>query len=183
MYQFPSATITQNPRYTYIHIFIPFAKTGKWKTHVFSNHRQGFECYTLSLGGFPGVWILYADISEQAVQSSYVVCTTQDGTDSVFRNFPLWICFVSADMIHTHVTVSWHSVIIRIARKLLKVWYDIMVFILPNATDLRTSQIVHSTRYWGYYIVNAMRKTCRSIKHFDYENLMQSLNRKYWMDH
>jgi hypothetical protein len=66
-----------------IPIFIPFSKTGKWKTHVFSKHRQGFECCILSLGGFPGVWILYADVSEQSVQSAYVVCTTKDGKDRV----------------------------------------------------------------------------------------------------
>jgi hypothetical protein len=37
------------------------------KNHVFSNHRQGFECCILSFGWFPGVWILYADVSEHTL--------------------------------------------------------------------------------------------------------------------
>jgi hypothetical protein len=40
----------------------------------------------LSFGLLPGVWILYADVSEHSVPSSYVVLTYEDVKDGVFRN-------------------------------------------------------------------------------------------------
>jgi hypothetical protein len=76
--------------------------------------------------------------------------------------------------------ICWHDpysrqcvvtgVIIRVATKLLKVWYDVVIFSLP----ISTSQIVHFTKYYGNYFVNvsvryvglsrilAMRTSCET---------------------
>ena len=58
------------------------------------------QCLILTFGWFPGVWILYADVSEHSVFSIFKGGVTrknlptytayEDGTDRVFRNVGIW---------------------------------------------------------------------------------------------
>jgi len=51
--------------------------SGKMKYHLLSildfKLSPCFDCYILSFGRFPGVWILYADVSEHSVPSSQMM--------------------------------------------------------------------------------------------------------------
>ena len=54
-------------------------------THSISNIRRVLNVVWFLLGNSRGVWILYADVSERSVPSSYIPAF-EDGTDRVFRN-------------------------------------------------------------------------------------------------
>jgi hypothetical protein len=75
------------------------------------------ECYILSFGWFRGIWILYADVSEQSVPSSYVLCAfiiCEDETDSVpkrrgiiqIKNTTIFIFFIGCAT-YTEKCLKW----------------------------------------------------------------------------
>ena len=64
-------------------MIVPYRIGSRIRTHRI--HRQTSVCCILSSGLFPGVWILYANVSEHSVCSIFIG-EYEDGTDRAFRN-------------------------------------------------------------------------------------------------